>query len=166
MILLRDILREIAFGGITPYALQAPWHRTHRRGDWEASIDADGVAVRMYMTLGEHNEWYFAYTMPDVGGGRTMTHAKSVGGVNYLRLIRTVGEAILDFCDAHAPEAVCVTGADADDRKESQKTRIYAAFLTDNQARILSAGYVSRWQRDELWLVRTSSADTTGIEND
>jgi hypothetical protein len=137
---------------------------------WKCAITADSSNIEFVMVHGENNEWYFAFTMPTRNAnarvaGRTTSHTKSgaIGQLNYLRLIRTAGEAILDFCANHAPESVNISGADSDSDKEHQKTRLYAAFVRDNAARLVAAGYTSMQRGDQLWLVRKSTADATGI---
>lgn len=172
MIRLASLLREIAFGGVAPYVTQFTWELTGSTGIWECVVNADSSNVEFVMVPGENNEWYFAFTLPTRNpnsrtASRTTSHMKSaaVGQLNYLRLIRTAGEAILDFCVNHAPESINISGADRDADKESQKTRLYAAFVRDNASRLSAAGYTSMQRGDQLWLVRTSAADTTGIQD-
>jgi len=164
-------LQEITLSAIQPYATQFVWQPMGSTDQWKCTVTADSTNMEFVMVHGEHNEWYFAFTMPTRNpnawsAGRTTSHTKSgaVGQLNYLRLIRTAGEAILDFCANHAPEAVNISGADSDSDKEYQKTRLYAAFVKDNWARIASAGYMSMQRRDQLWLVRRSNADATGTK--
>ena len=175
MIKLHNILTEITFGAIQPYATQFAWQPMGSTDQWKCVVTADSTNIEFIMIHGGnndsmYNEWYFAFTMPTRNAnaqtaGRTTSHTKSgaVGQLNYLRLIRTAGEAILDFCTNHAPEAVNISGADSDSDKEYQKTRLYAAFVKDNWARIAAAGYMSMQRRDQLWLVRRSNADATGV---
>lgn len=170
MIKLHNILTEITFGAVQPYATQFVWQPMGSTDQWKCAVTADSTNIEFVMVHGENNEWYFAFTMPTrnanaLTAGRTTSHTKSgaVGQLNYLRLIRTAGEAILDFCTNHAPEAVNISGADSDSDKESQKTRLYAAFVRDNAARLSTAGYTTMQRRDQLWLVRRSTADATGV---
>jgi hypothetical protein len=138
---------------------------------YEADFDAEGVRITMNAFNGGDSEWYFAFLMPTADqrpgySGRTTSHARSatVAGISYLRIIRTVGEAILDFCARIAPEAINVSGADGDDAKAEQKTRLYLTFLRDNASRIAQAGYTVMHRGDGLWLVRKSRADATGVK--
>lgn len=170
MIKLHNILTEITFGSVQPYATQFAWQTMGSTDRWKCVVTADSTNIEFVMVHGENNEWYFAFTMPTRNpnaqtAGRTTSHTKSgaVGQLNYLRLIRTAGEAILDFCANHAPESVNISGADSDSDKEYQKTLLYAAFVRDNWARIASAGYMSMQRRDQLYLVRRSNADATGV---
>lgn len=163
-------LTEITLNAVQPYATQFTWQPMGSTDQWKCTVTADSSNIEFVMVQGLDNEWFFAFTMPTrntnpLFGGRTTSHTKSgaVGQLNYLRLIRTAGEAILDFCANHAPESVNISGADSDSDKEHQKTRLYAAFVRDNWARIASAGYMSMQRRDQLWLVRRSNADATGI---
>jgi len=174
MIRFADLLAEITLGNIQPYARQFPWESMSNIDDaYEARFMADGVEIVMTMMHGGDNEWYFAFLMPTAqtnawNSGRTTSHSKSgaVGQLNYLRLIRTAGEAILDFCTTHTPGAVNISGADSSADKESQKTRMYAAFVRDNAARLAAAGYTTMHRGDQLWLVRRSDADATGVESE
>jgi hypothetical protein len=163
-------LTEITLSAVQPYATQFTWQPMGSTDQWKCTVTADSSNIEFVMVQGLDNEWFFAFTMPTrntnpLFGGRTTSHTKSgaVGQLNYLRLIRTAGEAILDFCANHAPGSVNISGADSDSDKEHQKTRLYAAFVRDNWARIASAGYVSMQRRDQLWLVRRSNADATGV---
>jgi len=163
-------LQEITLSAIQPYATQFVWQPMGSTDQWKCVVTADSTNIEFVMVHGEHNEWYFAFTMPTRNpnawsAGRTTSHTKSgaVGQLNYLRLIRTAGEAILDFCANHAPESVNISGADSDSDKEYQKTRLYAAFVRDNAARLSTAGYTTMQRRDQLWLVRRSNADATGV---
>jgi len=176
MIRLRDIITEITLGSVTPYATQFTWHSVSDHSEvWEAEFQAESTRVVMNMLHGGEGDWYFAFLLPTqdatLGSGRTTSHAKSAGtaGASYIRIVRTVGEAVLDFCATHAPEAVSLSGADSDDDKASQKTRIYAAMLRDAAPRLAQAGYRVMHRgypkQDALWIVRTNSADSTGIEN-
>lgn len=164
-------LLEITLGATQPYATQFVWQPLGSTDQWKCAVTADSYVIEFVMVHGEHNEWYFAFTLPTrnrnpLAAGRTTSHTKSgaIGQLNYLRLIRTAGEAILDFCANHAPEAVNISGADSDSDKESQKTRLYAAFVRDNTARLATAGYTTMQRGDQLWIVRKSSADATGVK--
>lgn len=170
MIKLHNILTEITLGATQPYATQFVWELMGSTGLWKCTVTAETSNIEFVMVPGENDEWYFAFTMPTRNrnahtAGRTTSHTKSgaVGQLNYLRLVRTAGEAVLDFCANHAPEAINISGADSDVDKESQKTRLYAAFVRDNAARLSAAGYVTMQRGDQLWLVRRSNADATGV---
>lgn len=176
MIRLKSLLTEISLNTLQPYATRFTWESVGRQSSevYEARFAADDVEVVMTMLNGGHNEWYFAFLMPTasgrygtMGSGRTTSHARSEapGQLNYLRIIRTAGEAIMDFCNAYSPEAVNISGADSDTEKRSQKTRLYAAFVRDNAAELAAAGYTSMQRDNELWLVRQSAADATGIKD-
>lgn len=164
MILLKTLITEITLG--RPYTTQFAWHSVSRNSEvYESEFDAEGINVQMTMLHGGGNEWSFAFLLP-AAGGRTTSHSRSIStGANYLRIITTVGEAILDFCAQRAPESINVSGADSDSDKAAQKTRLYASFIHHNSTRIASMGYVARMYGSELLLVRTNAADATGIES-
>lgn len=165
MIKLTSLLSEISIGGVTPYATQFTWRL---EGDWrEADFDADGVKIILSMVPMSHNEWGFAILAPTADGhGVTVAHAKSaaVGQVNYLRLMSTVAEALLDFAAQWQPAAIDVTGSDTSStQKDLQKTRIYRSLLSANAARLAQAGYTILDRSGKLYIVRRSKADATGI---
>lgn len=170
---LKEPLAEITMGSIAPYATQFTWESIGNIDDaYEARFSADGIEIVFTMMHGGEGEWYFAFLMPSAqtnawSSGRTTSHEKSgaVGQINYLRLIRTAGEAIIDFCTTHAPEAINISGADSNTDKELQKTRLYAAFVRDNAARLSVSGYTTMQRGDQLWLVRKNTADATGVSD-
>lgn len=178
MIRLKQLLTEITLGSVTPYATQFVWNLT--RGaygeTYETQFSAEGTQIVLIMHNGGEGEWHFAFLLPTrdtgFGSGRTTSNTRSTGaaGSSYIRIIRTIGEAILDFCVTHEPEAVNITGDDSDAAKAAQKTRLYLAFLRDNASRLTQIGYRVTIHPDprsgalDVHLVRTSRADTTGIE--
>ena len=175
MIHLRDILTEITLGSIKPYATQCVWKADFYLGQtyYESSFSAEGQPVTMQLsplsplrTQDGEREYIFVFTTQNRWGMQSYSHDSSVarGQVDYLRLIRTVGDALLDFCAQHAPDAVDVSGGDADMAAKQKKNRIYAACLRDNATRLSTAGYTSLMRGDDLWIVRKSNADATGIE--
>ena len=165
MIRLRDLITEIGLGGVEPYTRQFTWALN---GDWrEAAIDADGILVTLAMVPTDRREWGFAIMTPTADGhGVTVAHAKSAaaGRVNYLRLMSTVAEALLDFITQWQPDAVDVTGSDTSStEKDLQKTRIYRGLLSANASRLAAAGYQVLDRTGKLFIVRKSTADATGI---
>jgi len=171
MIKLHNILTEITFGSVQPYVTQFIWTET-RRGIMETQrISADGFAVTFIMVATDANEWSFAFTVPSTNpqDAYTMNQAKSAaaGQINYLRLMRTAGEALLDFCAQKSPAAVSIEGTDTNSQKEHQKTRLYWMFLQANAARFATAGYrITKRQAygdDVVWITRMSRADATGV---
>ena len=165
MIQLRDILTEISLGSVTPYATQFAWWSVGEQ--YEAKIDADGVRIDLTMVPLQHNEWGFGILAPTADGhGSTVAHSRSaaVGRVNYLRLMSTVAEALLDFIAQWQPESIDVTGSDTSSiDKDSQKTRIYRALLSANATRLATAGYSVLDRGGKLFIVRRSTADSTGV---
>jgi uncharacterized protein YvpB len=109
-----------------------------------------------------HQQWAFAILTPTQDGeGYTVAHDKSAaaGQVNYLRLMSTVTEALIDFATQWQPASIDITGSDtANVRKDAQKTRIYRALLADNMSRITVAGYRVLDTNSGLWLVRANIA--------
>lgn len=167
MIRLRDLITEIGLGGVEPYTRQFTWAAN---GDWrEATIDADGVDIILAMVPDRFNEWGFAIVTPTADGhGVTVAHDKSAarGRVNYLRLMSTVAEAILDFVTQWQPAAIDVTGSDTSSmQKDLQKTRIYRGLLSANAARLSAAGYQVLDRTGKLFIVRKTKADSTGIRD-
>ena len=173
MIHLRDLLAEITFGSVTPYVTQFTWKRIGGN-DWlESQFAADGQDITFAFTRLHRNDWGFAIITRDTRNPGTDTwtvshkHSAATGQVNYIRLMRTAAEAIRDFATQWAPEAIDVTGSDTtSDAKDLQKTRIYRELITANASELQSIGYVLKSYMGKLWLVRTNTADATGIKND
>jgi hypothetical protein len=169
---MRDLLAEITLGSTTPYATQFTWKEDFYLGQtyYESEFSAEGQTVNMQLdpirTADGEQEYIFVFTTQNRWGSQSYSHNLSVarGQLDYLRLIRTVGDALLDFCAQHAPDAVNVSGGDADAVAQQKKNRIYAAFLQDNAARLATAGYTYLMRGDSLWIVRKSNADATGVE--
>ena len=169
MIKLHNILTEIIFGSVQPYATQFAWHR--KPGGFETDVVCDGIEIQFSLDSNwsaDGEEYSFAIVMPGGrgGSGYTISHRESevTGQLSYLRVLQTAGEAILDFCSQYAPSAIDVTGSDPDAGKDLQKTRIYRNLLHANAAKIASAGYDILDQRGKLYLVRKSNADATGVK--
>lgn len=171
MIKLRNILTEITLGSVEPYATQFVWKEDPYLGQtyYESAFNADGQQVEMQLsplrTADGEREYLFIYMVENRWGTTSFSHTSSMarGRVNYLRLIRTVGDALLDFCEQYAPDAVDVSGGDSDPVMAQKKTRIYAAFLRDNAARLSTAGYTTMQRGKSIWIVRKSNADATGV---
>ena len=172
MIQLRDLLAEITLGSIAPYATQFVWSTYQVMGQtyYDSEFDADGRRIEMTMTpidpQQEAAEYIFVFKTPDKWGTTSYSHSASsaVGQLDYLRLIRTVGEAILDFCTQYAPDSIDISGDDGDSAMRSKKTRIYAAFLQHNASRLAQAGYTFLRRGNSLWIVRKQAYDATGID--
>jgi hypothetical protein len=174
MIQLMQLLTEITLGSVTPYATQFAWKTERYLGKtyYESSFNAEGQAVDMTMSpidnVHDETEYIFVFMTQDKWGLTSYSHQSSVakGQLDYLRLIRTVGEAIIDFCTQYAPESVDLSGGDADPAMAKKKNRIYAAFLQHNAARLMLAGYTTLQRGDKLWIVRKATADPTGVVDD
>jgi len=158
---LKPILTEITLGGVTPYATQFAW-KLHDEGHRETQFQADGQRITLAMVDQGHQQWAFAMLTPTQDGqGHTVAHSRSAaaGQVNYLRLMSTVLEALLDFATQWQPASIDITGSDTSSgAKEQQKTRIYRALLAANMSRIATAGYRVLDRPAGLWLVRTGIA--------
>jgi hypothetical protein len=163
MIQLRTLLAEITLGGVTPYATQFTW-KAAAEGHRESEFAADGITITLAMVDQGHQQWAFAILTPTADGeGHTVAHSRSaaVGQVNYLRLMSTVAEALLDFATQWQPASIDITGSDTSSgAKEQQKTRIYRALLAANMSRIATAGYRVLDVSSGLWLVRSNVATT------
>ena len=162
MIQLRTLLAEITLGGVTPYATQFTWSRMTDTESRETTFQADGVRITLAMVDQGHQQWAFAILTPTHDGeGQTVAHDRSAaaGQVNYLRLMSTVAEALIDFATQWQPASIDITGSDTSSgAKEQQKTRIYRALLASNMTRIATAGYRVLDRPSGLWLVRSNVA--------
>lgn len=164
MIQLRALLAEITLGGVTPYATQFTWNRMTDTASRETQFQADGVTITLAMVDQGSQQWAFAILTPTADGeGQTVAHDRSAaaGQVNYLRLMSTVAEALIDFATQWQPTSIDITGSDTSSgAKESQKSRIYRALLAANMPRIATAGYRVLDTSSGLWLVRKNIATT------
>jgi hypothetical protein len=162
MIKMHALLTEITLGGVTPYATQFTWKRMTDTESRETQFQADGVTITLAMVDQGHQQWAFAILTPTADGqGHTVAHAKSAapGQINYLRLMSTVAEALIDFATQWQPASIDITGSDTSSgAKEQQKTRIYRALLAANMGRIATAGYRVLDRPSGLWLVRSNVA--------
>lgn len=162
MIQLRTLLAEITLGRVTPYATQFTWSRMTDTESRETTFQADGVTITLAMVDQGHQQWSFGILTPTHDGeGQTVAHDRSAapGQVNYLRLMSTVAEALIDFATQWQPASIDITGSDTSSRsKEQQKSRIYRALLSANMARIAAAGYRVLDRPSGLWLVRAGVA--------
>jgi hypothetical protein len=162
MIRLRQLITEITIGGVAPYVTQFTWSRTTDGESRETQFQADGHRITLAMVYQGHQQWAFAILTPTQDGeGVTVAHDKSAaaGQVNYLRLMSTVTEALIDFATQWQPASIDITGSDtANVRKDAQKTRIYRALLQSNMSRITVAGYRVLDTNSGLWLVRANVA--------
>jgi len=154
---MQSLLTEITLGGVTPYATQFTWKHA-ADGHRESQFQADGVTITLAMVVQGHQQWAFAMLTPTQDGeGHTVAHDRSAaaGRVNYLRLMSTVAEALIDFATQWQPASIDITGSDTSSGiKERQKSRIYRALLAANMGRIATAGYRVLDRPAGLWLVR------------
>ena len=164
------LLQEVSLSGVTPYANSFTWQDVGE-DSYEDTVYCDRVPVT-FTFQGEvgRKEYMFAFMTPashsDLGSW-TVSHDRSdsAGQLNYMRLMATCKEALLSFIRAYAPEAVDVAGYDTDTSKTQQKTRIYKALLDASNAEVVAAGYSVMMERNKLWLVRKSTADSTGVQD-
>ena len=162
MIKMHALLTEITLGGVAPYATQFTWSRMTDTESRETQFQADGVTITLAMVDQGSQQWAFAILTPTQDGeGQTVAHDRSAaaGQVNYLRLMSTVAEALIDFATQWQPASIDITGSDTSSgAKEQQKSRIYRALLASNMGRISAAGYRVLDRPSGLWLVRAAVA--------
>ena len=127
MIQLRTLLAEITLGGVTPYATQFTWKPT-MVGHRDTTFQADDITITLAMVNLGAQQWSFAILTPTQDGeGHTVAHDRSmaVGRINYLRLMSTALEALMDFATQWQPASIDITGSDTSSgAKEQQKSRI------------------------------------------
>lgn len=163
MIRLKHLLQEITLDTVAPYATQFVW-TPERNSVRETQFQADDITITLIMTIdgkADLNQWIMTMLTPTPSGGVTASRSRSaaVGRIDYLRLMHTVGEALIDFVTQYQPVSVDVTGYEASNAaKSEQKTRIYRALLQSNAMRITVAGYRVLDNAGGLWLVRKSVA--------
>lgn len=165
MIRLQDLLTEIGIGGVEPYTTRFVWSENGDHREFE--FDADGTPIIFAFSPHNSREWDFAILTPTTHpGGWTVAHARSAatGRINYLRLMSTVAEAILDFVGEWQPESIDITGSDGmSTEKDLQKTRIYKSMLQANAHRLATSGYTWLYRNGKLWIVRKNAYDASGV---
>jgi len=176
MIKLRTLLTEISLQGIKPYTTSFNW-KVPRHGDGERQehiIKIHDLVVHFIFEVYDEGdfglEYEFSYGIhhsdDDYMDYPTLNHgAVAINGqVNYMRLMATVGIALMSFMNKVKPGVIDISGYDDDSEdKKNQKTRIYNALLATHMAEITTAGYTTSDIGGKLYIVRKSNADSTGI---
>ena len=67
--------------------------------------------------------------------------APSISPSEYLKILSTIGEALIDFLTKYSPKALEIEAWDLDPAKRSQKDIIYKGLFQSNKERINNAGY-------------------------
>ena len=176
MIRLKTILTEIALNTVTPYATQIVWTDMHQaHSTYTAEVPCDGITVKLQIDRQRRFDGYiyqYSFFMPKVGGPSADGHqsyttaasqSAGKGALNFLRVMMTCAYAIKDFTDTHDIEILTVTGGDLMPTKVAQKTRIYPELFAAN-AHMFPA-YKIHLIGNELYLIKKSNADSTGIKD-
>ena len=178
MIRLKSLLSEITFANVQPYATQFTWSKDFSYFETQVSCDGELVLfafekLRFALELDE-DEVEYVFTIAakrnnGINGNNNWSirhDASSIRGkIDYLRLMRTVAEAILDFIRIYAPDGIDITGSDPNAQKDMQKTRIYRNLIHSNSAELAAVGYTILDRMGKLFIVRKSDADATGIKD-
>jgi hypothetical protein len=184
MILLKTLLTEIALNTVKPYATQIVWtdQVSHmvigdeylRGATYTAVVQCDGIAMKMQIDKprGANPVYQFSFFMPKIGGPdsdgyqpytTSASQSAGAGTLNFLRVMMTCAYAIKDFTDTHDVVSLTITGGDTTTSKVAQKTRIYYELLAAN-AHMFPA-YKIHLIGNELYLIKKSNADSTGIKD-
>ena len=176
MIKLKDILREITLGSVTPYATHFEWVDKWGDGDsFECRFEADSQPILINAhywdssAIGVGGEWEFAFfAKSPSGSGWTVRGDRGTakGQVSYLRLIKTIGMALRDFIDTvPGVDVIDITGSDEGmGEKGPQKSAIYRQLLQSNP---LMSEFDLKEFRGKLYMIRKniSRADATGVKD-
>lgn len=176
MIRLSNLLTEITLGSTQPYANQFAWSSAER--GWGTSISVkipcDGLDVDFVFTTdtpsdSDASEYIFAYAVRPRGAAEnfSMSHAPQAGtqSIDYMRLMRTIQEAMVSFIREYAPSSIDVTGFDYNTKSDLKKTRIYRNLLHSNRGMLQQLGYDVLDRAGRLWIVRNTQYDATGIKD-
>lgn len=173
MIRLKDLLTEITFSGIKPYATQFVWtpSKLASDGSFATRFESDTMQIEATMALlNRGTEWSFSYWTSEKTNDAIQwdinVRKDRTGSVSeYLRIMVTLAEALFDFI-AQNPgvESVEMSGYDRTRGKEEQKNRIYADLLRTNIGRINQLGFVID-PTGVPGIVKKSNADSTGIQD-
>ena len=151
---LKDLVFEITLNNIEPYTNTINWEDSNMGYEFQFQDDAGNwVSVFMADTAAAYGdeaddddeepiyEVSFFVKNPKSGGVYSATQQKQSTTANYLRIMATVGAAIMDFLKRYRPYFVEFIGADSDPKKAAQKTRLYAQFARDNSGKLSALGY-------------------------
>ena len=144
---LKALVMEIKLDNIEPYTNTINWEDSNMGYEFQFQDDAGNwVSVFMADNSGARDpedrdyEVSFFVKTPKSTSYSANQQIRSTTA-NYLRIMATVGAAILDFLERERPYFVEFTGADSDSKKAAQKTRLYAQFAQDNVGKLLTLGY-------------------------
>jgi hypothetical protein len=142
---LKDLVMEITLNNIAPYTTQIAWEDSNMGYEFQFRDDTGNwISVFMADTAGyEDDPAYEVSFFVKNAKATSYTANKQVSSTtaNYLRIMATVGAAIMDFIERHQPAFVEFTGADSDPKKAAQKTRLYTQFARDNAGKFTALGY-------------------------
>ncbi len=174
---LTQILQEITLGGVKPYQTRFAWKHMGWRHESSFEI-APGLQVEFILqedrdaddALRSEPGYTFTFVTPredEESPRKTVHHSDAQRGrIDYLRLLATTGEALLDFCAQYSPAWIDVSAYDKYSAARSKKHTIYLGLLRANQSRLAAAGYrILVTQQNKIYLTRTSNTDSTGIKD-
>ena len=151
---LKDLVMEITLANIEPYTNTINWEDSNMGYEFQFRDDAgNDISVFMADTAAAYGdeaddddeepiyEVSFFVKNPKSGGVYSATQQKQSTTANYLRIMATVGAAIMDFLKRYRPYFVEFIGADSDPKKAAQKTRLYTQFARDNSGKLNALGY-------------------------
>ena len=144
---LKDLVFEITLANIEPYTTQIAWEDGSMGYEFKFRDDA-GNDISVFMADNGVNdeaddpvyEASFFVKNSKSNYYSATQHTQSTTA-NYLRIMATVGAAIMDFLTRFEPYFVEFTGADSDPKKAAQKTRLYSQFARDNVGKLSALGY-------------------------
>ena len=145
---LKDLVLEITLNNIEPYTNTFNWDDSNMGYEFQFQDDA-GNWISVFMADNGNSDEaddpiyevsFFVRTQKSGGVYSATQHTRSTTA-NYLRIMATVGAAIMDFLTRFEPYFVEFTGADSDPKKAAQKTRLYSQFARDNAGKLRSLGY-------------------------
>ena len=148
MIKLIDILKEISLG--KPYQTQFNWKEDFLTASTIFPSDSTQVKIQIDGLTSDPGEYSLSFSTKNSSGEWNMSKtdpfdetspAPSISPSEYLKILSTIGEALIDFLTKYSPKALEIEAWDLDPAKRSQKDIIYKGLFQSNKERINNAGY-------------------------
>ena len=161
MIKLIDILKEISLG--KPYQTQFNWKESFLTYTTEFPSDSTQVRIQVDGLTSDPGEYALSFSTKNLLGKWNVSKtdpfdetspAPSIAPSEYLKILSTIGEALIDFLVKYSPKALEISPWDSDPNKKSQKEAIYKSLLKSNSSKINNAGYDIKILGDDVMLTR------------
>jgi hypothetical protein len=161
MIKLVDILKEISLG--TPYRNKFNWEEGFLTYSTEFPSDSTSVKVLIDGLTSDPGEYELSFSTKNSTGKWNVSKVDpweenpspiSIPSSEYLKILSTVGEALIDFLTKYSPKALEIAPWDTNPNKKSQKEIIYKSLFQSNASKINNIEYNIEMIGDRVRLTR------------